>query len=61
MRGTTYRYQVFFPDGWTAKCRRPIALFLPLQAAHDEVRYTEFAGVNHGSWVPAYALPQLWP
>ncbi|HEX7816766.1 prolyl oligopeptidase family serine peptidase [Dyella sp.] len=27
----------------------------------DEVRYTEFPGVNHGSWIPAYALPQLWP
>lgn len=36
-------------------------LYPALQAAHDEVRYTEFAGVNHGSWVPAYALPELWP
>jgi predicted peptidase len=36
-------------------------LYPALQAARDEVRYTEFPGVNHGSWVPAYALPELWP
>ncbi|WP_430392199.1 prolyl oligopeptidase family serine peptidase [Dyella sp. 20L07] len=27
----------------------------------DEVRFTLFPGVNHGSWVPAYASPALWP
>jgi len=27
----------------------------------DEVRYTEFPGVNHGSWVPTYDSPALWP
>ncbi len=36
-------------------------LYAALQARHAEVRYTEFPGVNHGSWVPAYALPELWP
>jgi predicted peptidase len=25
-----------------------------------EPRYTEFAGVGHGSWTPAYATPELW-
>ena len=32
-----------------------------LQARGAEVRYTEFPGVNHGSWLPTYALPELWP
>lgn len=36
-------------------------LYPALQRAQVDVRYTEFAGVNHGSWVPAYALPELWP
>jgi len=36
-------------------------LYPALQARHADVRYTEFPGVNHGSWVPAYALPELWP
>ena len=36
-------------------------LYPALQARHVDVRYTEFPGVNHGSWVPAYALPELWP
>nr|WP_233176191.1 prolyl oligopeptidase family serine peptidase [Dyella sp. ASV24] len=27
----------------------------------DEVRYTEFPGVGHASWGPAYATPELWP
>lgn len=36
-------------------------LYPALKAQHDDVRYTEFPGVNHGSWVPAYALPELWP
>ncbi len=36
-------------------------LYPALQGIHDDVRYTEFPGVNHGSWVPAYALPALWP
>jgi predicted peptidase len=25
-----------------------------------ESRYTELAGVGHGSWGPAYATPELW-
>ncbi|UPG91014.1 prolyl oligopeptidase family serine peptidase [Luteibacter aegosomaticola] len=25
-----------------------------------EVKYTEFPGVNHGSWMKAYATPDLW-
>lgn len=36
-------------------------LFKALSAAGDEVRYTEFPGVNHGSWVPTYDSPALWP
>jgi predicted peptidase len=36
-------------------------MYPALQALHVDVRYTEFPGVNHGSWVPAYALPALWP
>jgi len=32
-----------------------------LEARHAEVRYTEFPGVNHGSWVPAYGTEALWP
>lgn len=36
-------------------------IYPALKQAGVDVRYTEFAGVNHGSWVPAYALPGLWP
>lgn len=36
-------------------------LYPALQHAGVDVRYTEFPGVNHGSWVLAYALPGLWP
>lgn len=36
-------------------------LYPALKKANVDVRYTEFPGVNHGSWVPAYALPELWP
>ena len=25
-----------------------------------EPRYSELAGVGHGSWGPAYATPELW-
>ena len=32
-----------------------------LQARGAEVRYTEFPGVNHGSWQAAYATKTLWP
>lgn len=32
-----------------------------LNAIHHEVRYTEYPGVGHGSWVPAYDEPGLWP
>jgi predicted peptidase len=36
-------------------------LYATLQARGAEAHYTEFPGVNHGSWVPAYATPELWP
>ena len=26
-----------------------------------DVQYTEYAGVGHDSWTPAYAEPELWP
>ncbi|TCV95898.1 prolyl oligopeptidase family protein [Luteibacter rhizovicinus] len=32
-----------------------------LKARNSEVRYTEFPGVNHGSWEKAYATTELWP
>jgi len=32
-----------------------------LQARGDDVRYTEFPGVGHGSWPMAYATAELWP
>jgi predicted ribosomally synthesized peptide with SipW-like signal peptide len=32
-----------------------------LEAIHHEVRYTEYPGVGHGSWIPAYDEPGLWP
>ena len=32
-----------------------------LQARGDDVRYTEFPGVGHGSWPMAYATSELWP
>ena len=31
-----------------------------LTARHAEVKYTEFPGVNHGSWDKAYATSDLW-
>ena len=31
-----------------------------LMKRHAEVKYTEFPGVNHGSWEKAYATPDLW-
>lgn len=31
-----------------------------LLKAGGDVRYTEFPGVNHASWGPAYATPELW-
>jgi predicted peptidase len=31
-----------------------------LMNRHAEVKYTEFPGVNHGSWEKAYATPDLW-
>lgn len=36
-------------------------IFAALRATDDDVRYTEFPGVNHGSWNLAYATPELWP
>jgi len=36
-------------------------MYAALKERHADVRFTEFPGVNHGSWVPAYALPELWP
>ena len=32
-----------------------------LKAVGHDVRYTEFPGVGHGSWVPAYNSAELWP
>ena len=32
-----------------------------LKAFGNEVRYTEFPGVGHGSWEAAYATAELWP
>jgi predicted peptidase len=32
-----------------------------LKARGDDVRYTEFPGVGHGSWEAAYATAELWP
>lgn len=32
-----------------------------LKAVGHDVRYTEFPGVGHGSWVPAYDSADLWP
>lgn len=37
------------------------AMYGALQKTSSEVRFTLFPGVNHGSWVPAYASPALWP
>jgi predicted peptidase len=36
-------------------------MYAALLKAGDDVRYTQFPGVNHGSWVPAYATAELWP
>ena len=35
-------------------------IFAALRAINDDARYTEFPGVNHGSWNLAYAAPELW-
>lgn len=32
-----------------------------LRKAGDTVRYTEYPGVGHGSWLRAYDEPELWP
>lgn len=32
-----------------------------LKALGTDVRYTEFPGVDHGSWPMAYATAELWP
>ncbi|WP_199100928.1 prolyl oligopeptidase family serine peptidase [Dyella sp. ASV21] len=37
------------------------AMYAALRTTHSDVRFTLFPGVNHGSWVPAYASPALWP
>jgi predicted peptidase len=37
------------------------AMRTAIEARHGEVRYTEFPGVRHGSWGPAYATAELWP
>lgn len=36
-------------------------MFAALKARGDDVRYTEFATLNHGSWQAAYASAGLWP
>lgn len=35
-------------------------LVAALKQAGGNVKYTEFAGVGHASWGPAYAMPELW-
>lgn len=35
-------------------------LVAALKQAGGNVKYTEFTGVGHASWVPAYAMPELW-
>ncbi|WP_266170473.1 alpha/beta hydrolase-fold protein [Dyella subtropica] len=37
------------------------AMHAALEARHAEVRYTEFPGIKHDSWTPAYATAELWP
>lgn len=37
------------------------AMHAALQQRGVEVRYTEFPGVGHAAWVPAYETPGLWP
>jgi hypothetical protein len=32
-----------------------------LKALGVDVRYTEFPGVDHGSWPMAYVTAELWP
>lgn len=34
--------------------------YAALKAAGGDVRYTEFPGVDHFSWDPAYNTPELW-
>jgi predicted peptidase len=36
-------------------------MYAAMQGRRDDVRYTEFPGVNHGSWLAAYATTELWP
>ena len=36
-------------------------LYQALQAQGGPVRYTEYAGVGHDSWTPAYAEPEFMP
>ena len=36
-------------------------MYAALLKAGDDVRFTQFPGVNHGSWGPAYATAGLWP
>jgi len=31
------------------------------QAGNRQLRYTEYAGVNHDSWTPAFAEPAFMP
>jgi predicted peptidase len=39
---------------------REMIAALKKAAVTPEPRYTEFPGVGHGSWTPAYATPELW-
>ena len=36
-------------------------MYAALQAAHANVKYTEYSGVPHNSWDKAYAEPDLFP
>ena len=53
-------------DGAVRRPRDPVAGSRGMIAALKKVnvtpepRYTEFPGVGHGSWTPAYATPDLW-
>jgi predicted peptidase len=39
---------------------RDMIAALKKASVSPEPRYTEFAGVGHASWMPAYATPELW-
>ncbi len=42
------------------KVRRSRDMIEAIRAAGGDPRYTEYAGVDHGSWVPAYRDRELY-